>query len=292
MTGPRLQSFYRRARRRLAAHPFLAGFAILAIAILVGRSGWLLTRPGAPFGPQDGTWLRSQINRDLYVGIEPNYPPFAEWTPDGIQGIEADIAREIGERLGVETSILIMGFDGLYDALYTGTVDFVISGLRVDSSRTEWVHYTKPYFDAGLVLVSPRDHAYQTMRDLDKKRVAVEMASQGDLAAQRWARRLHALEIVRTMLPQDAIAAVQHGDADAALIDMVSARLHIDEYPGLTLADDVAQPDPYVIALRQENFRMIEEVEQALQNMKDDGTLDAILDRWLNTPTQEENHAP
>jgi ABC-type amino acid transport substrate-binding protein len=243
--------------------------------------GWRLTRPGARFGPQDVTWIRVQANKDLYVGLDPDYPPFTEWTPDQIDGIEADIAREIGARLGVKTQILIMGTDSLYDSLYTGYVDLIISGLGVDPTLKTWVHYTRPYYDAGQILVSRADSPVATMRALDGKTVAVEIASQGDLAAQRWQRRLHALDVQRYMLPDDAMSAVLTGGADAALVDTVSARLYLDQHDGLIMAAKTTVPDDYVIALRKANFRLIDAVQRALNDMIADGTLDAIINRWL-----------
>ncbi len=259
--------------------------AVLVVAaVLVGIMllvGWRLTRPGARFGPQDGTWLRSQINKDLYVGVDPSYPPFAEWTPDGIVGLEVDIAREIGRRLGVETQILIMGYDGLYDALYTGNVDMVIAGLRVDPGQQNWVYYTRPYFDAGQVLVSRATHPIDSMRDLDGGTVAVELASAGDLAARRWQRRLHALDMQRFLLPDEAARAAASGDVDAALIDTVSARAYLKTHPELVMPSHTTVPDEYVVAMRKENFRLTKEVERVLAAMQTDGTLDAIIARWL-----------
>lgn len=261
--------------RRTAVAALLVPLALAALALV------LLTRPGAPFGPVDLTWHRIQANRDLYVGLDPSYPPFAEWTPERIEGIEADIAREIARRLNVEPQLLIMGYDGLYDALYTGYVDFVIAGLRPSAAHDEWVYYSAPYFDAGQVLVSPANAPVERMADLAGKTVAVELASAGDVAARRWSRRLDALHVMRMMMPEEALQAVANGAADAALIDTVSARLHLDVYPGLTLAPQTTVPEPYVIAMREDNYRLTEAVESILRDMKADGTLDAIIARWL-----------
>ncbi len=266
-------------RRWVRQHPrlVLAGLIALLGAILA----WQLTRPGAPFGPQDSTWRRVQINRDLYVGMDPSYPPFAVWTPEQIVGIEADLAREIGQRLGVQTHILIMGFDSLYDALYTGMVDMVIAGLHPNQALTEWVYYSQPYFDAGQVLVSPVSAPINNMRDLDGKTLAVEMASAGDQAAQRWTRRLRSLTVQRFLLPQEAMQAVAEGLAAAALVDTISAYQYLAQHPELRLADRTSVAAPYVIAMRKANFRLTAEVERALKAIKSDGTLDAILARWL-----------
>jgi ABC-type amino acid transport substrate-binding protein len=260
-------------------HPRLVLVVLTIAGLLLAHH--LLTRPGAWLGRQDTTWHRSQVNKDLYVGLDPNYPPFAEWTPDGIVGLEADIAREIGRRLGVETQILIMGYDGLYDSLFIGTVDFVIAGLRVDPGQSEWVYYTRPYFDAGQILVSRADSPIDDMRQLEGKMVAVELASAGDLEAQRWTRRLGVLTVVRFMLPDEAMRAVQMGDADAALVDTVSARLYLDDHPDLVMAPRTTVSEGYVIALRRNDFRMADEVDKALAEMIKDGTLDEIIARWL-----------
>lgn len=252
---------------------------LASVMILVAY--WLLTRPGAIFGPQDGTWLRIQINKDLYVAIDPSYPPFAQWTEDGPIGLEADVAREIARRLGVKPTLLIMGYDGLYSSLYTGEVDFVISGLHVDQGQTDWVYYTRPYFDAGQILVSRSDSPIQSMRALDGKTVAVELASTGDREARRWERRLHKLTITRYMLPDEAIQAVEAGEADAALVDTISARLYLKDHPDLIMARKVTVSDGYVIAIRKGNFQLTEAVDQALKDMIEDGTMDEIIARWL-----------
>lgn len=285
----RLTHVYRWVGRSLAwsqAHPRLTAAGLLVPLALVTVTVWYLTRPGHLFGPHDTTWIRVQTNRDLYVGLDPDYPPFTQWTPDQIVGLEADIAREIGHRLGVETSILIMGEDSLYDSLYTGYVDMIISGLQVNPVYQAWVYYTRPYFDAGPILVSRADRPVHAMRDLDGQAVAVELASAGDLAAQRWTRRLHKLDVQRYMLPEQAMRAVQSGEVQAALVDTVSARLYLNAHPGLVMAPYTLVKEEYVIALRQDNFRLTAAVDQALADMIADGTLEELIAYWLT----EENH--
>jgi polar amino acid transport system substrate-binding protein len=271
---------------RIQQHPRLT----LLTFILAGMalSLWLLTRPGALWGPIDVTWHRVQVNKDLYVGVDPSYPPFAEWTPEQIVGIEPDIAREIGRRLGVKTQILIMGFDGLYDSLYTGGVDMVIAGLRADPGLDEWVYYSRPYFDAGQILVSSTDHPVQNIRQMEGKTVAVELASSGEQTTRRWSRRLHKLTVVHFLLPEEAMQAVQRGKADAALVDSISARLYVNQNPDLVMAAKTTAPEGYVIAMRDENYRLTAAVDRALADMIKDGTLNAIIAQWLDDPQKNE----
>jgi polar amino acid transport system substrate-binding protein len=74
---------------------------------------------------------------------------------------------------------------------------------------------------------------------------------------------------------------VLDGDADAALVDMISARLFVNDHPQLIISSNTIVPEEYVIAMRDKNFRLTAEVEKALDAMQADGTLDAILARWL-----------
>jgi len=268
-------------RAWIARRPWIGLALLLTPALLALFMAWYVTRPGMRYGAQDGTWRRVHINRDLYVGLDPSYPPLAEWTPGGIAGLEADLARAIGRRLGVETHILIMGYDSLYDSLYTGTVDLIIAALRPDETQTHWVYYTRSYYDGGQILVAPAARPVESMRELDGGTVAVELASAADLTARRWQRRLHALTIRATMLPEEALRAVAQGDVDAALVDTISARLYLPQAPGLRAAAHTVAPDPYVIALRRENFRLTREVEDALAAIKGDGTLDGLIEQWL-----------
>ncbi|NDJ76271.1 MAG: amino acid ABC transporter substrate-binding protein [Chloroflexi bacterium] len=265
---------------RLVVRGGLAMGVVIAVGLAV--AGYALTRPGARFGRQDGTWHRVQVNGDLYVGVIPTYERFAEWTPERPVGLEADIALEIGRRLGVETSLLIYSDDSLYDALYKGETDFVLSGLQVDPARADWVHFSRPYFDAGPILVSRAEAPVMSMRALDGGTVAVELASSGHVAAeQQWQRRLKSLDIRPYMLPEDAMQAVLAGEVDAALVDGVQARLFVADHVELVMGDEAVVAEEYVIALREADFRLVEEVERALDEMHADGTLDEIIDRWL-----------
>src|SRR5690606_5280983 len=137
------------------------------------------------------------------------------------------------------------------------------------------------------------DAPYPDMAALEGKRLAVEIASAGDQAAQRWQRRLDTLHVERYLLPEDALAAVTQGEVDAALVDAITAQEYLYAHPGLVRAAETTTPDEYVIAMRRANYRLIEAVEASLADMKADGTLDAIIEQWLGPEpsTQGERNA-
>jgi ABC-type amino acid transport substrate-binding protein len=226
----------------------------------------------------DGTWARVQQTGVIRLGTDGSYPPFADAGATGIPtGLDIDIAEEIGRRLGVRVQIVNMGFDGLYDSLQTNQVDMLVAALSVDYTRS--VIYTRPYIDAGQFLVADRVY---TMPELDGLTVAVEYGSIGDEVARRWQRRLRMLNILRTTTTDTALDAVRAGEADAALVDYVSARIYLSQHDAeLVIAPESVEGDMYAVAVRLSSPDLAGVINAVLEDMARDGTLATILDRWL-----------
>ena len=216
---------------------------------------------------------------ELRIGIDPSNPPFAAATSDDLYGLDIDLSRELGKRLNLPVRFVYLGYDGLYDALKTDQVDALVAGLLIDLSRLNDVHYSQPYFNAGLVLVS--DNGLARMEDLPGHSLAYEFGSEADTQARTWLRRILPFETRPYELARYALDAARLSQADAVLVDAVSAHLylrdHADWQPTLNQVTDSL----YAIATQSRRPEISVVVNQALQSIIDDGTLDTILKRWL-----------
>jgi ABC-type amino acid transport substrate-binding protein len=220
----------------------------------------------------------------LRVGIDASYPPFGVAAGDGtLSGLDVDLARAVAEAMGVELRFINMGYDGLYDSLRADQADALFSALRVDPLRTNDARYTSSYFDAGQVLVRAPDTGIDEMADLDGLILAVEFGAEGDLEARRWQRRLHSLAIIPHESAAQALDTVQAGNANAALVDAISARLWLREHAGspLGMAPQYVTGDPYAVAVQPGNPRLWQAIEAALGALRNSGALDEIINRWL-----------
>jgi ABC-type amino acid transport substrate-binding protein len=244
----------------------------------------------------DDTWDRVRDSGVLHVGMDASFPPFESIAADGtLVGFDVDLARELGRRLGIEVQFVAnLPYDGLYDALAVGRVDVVISALVVDPARMADFAYSMSYFDAGQVLVVPdtegvHPEPVEGMADLAGCTLAVEFGTQGDLEARKWARRLPGLTLVPYQTAAEALAAVTAGEADAALVDHVSAlgmikTLGISEDPkgfGLFIVEEPVVQEPYAIAVHTESQALLRAIDDALAGMAQDGTLDGLAVSWL-----------
>ncbi|MCB0035513.1 MAG: amino acid ABC transporter substrate-binding protein [Anaerolineales bacterium] len=247
---------------------------------LIAYSLWLIL-PAC--SPADNSWQRIQDNGVIVVGLYPTFPPFENGDTGELHGIDVDLARAIGEHLGVEVRFSYLGYDGLYDALATEQVDVLLSALVIDLSKTKDFAYTRPYFNAGQFLVTHQDTAaIQTQDDLGNRVVAVELGSEGHVQAIQWERRVPNLTIQPLNTPDDALWVVLQKEADAAVVDQVSGRLYIRNAPELQLLEKPITVEPYAAVVRLDDQTLLEKLDDTLAEMEDSGQLDTIIGRWLD----------
>ncbi len=258
--------------RRLALIALAAALVAAAAVGLWRLRGPLPGQPGTPPIFPTGA---------LRVGVDPSNPPFAVASGARLSGLDIDLARALGQRLGVPVTFVSFGFDGLYDALKTDQVDALISAVLVDTTRTNDVMYTLPYFNAGLVLVSAADSLYSGMSAMPGHSVAFEFGSNADAETRRWLRRVLPFERRPYELTTDALDAARLGQADAALADAISARLYLRAHPTWAAQFHYVTDANYAIAVRVDRGAVWDALNSTLATMIADGSLDALVARWL-----------
>jgi ABC-type amino acid transport substrate-binding protein len=254
--------------------------AVIAVMAMLAAS---LLRPGGPLA-RDVVWARVQERGVWRVAMDPSFPPFEGLDAGGQPtGLDVDLVNEIARRMGVRAQITTVGFDELVDAVAAQRVDGAVSALPEMPWRTKEVAFTRSYIDAGLVLAVPAGSPITGADDLPGKRVAAEWGSQGDALARELAAsgEERAFELALQETADAALQAVIEGRADAAIVDAVTLALFDSGDEPLRTAGPSLQPDPYVVYVPVSAPRLLENVNTALQEMDDDGTLEAIRSRWM-----------
>ncbi len=118
------------------------------------------------------------------------------------------------------------------------------------------------------------------MSDLAGHILAVEYGSSGDVQARQWERRLPALTIRRYSDPESALQAVIGGEADAALVDGITARLGVGHFPELMLGPNVTDTF-FAVAVPEESNLLLEKMNEIIKAIADDGTLSRLIEKWF-----------
>ncbi len=247
--------------------------ALIAVSLIMLR--WLDRRGTLP--PLEVLFPSGE----LIVAVDANYPPFAAAGADGLFGLDIDLANALGQELGIPVRFANMGYDGLYDSLRVGQTDVIISALLMDGSRLGDVRYSRYYYDDGLVLVSPTQNQISAMDQMVSRRLAYAFGSPADAEARQWARRIGTFETAPYELPEYALDAVRLQQDDAALVDSTSARLYLTQHPDWDADFEYVTHSLFAAAVRRDRYFEWQLINDALQSLVDDGTVDEIIDRWL-----------
>jgi polar amino acid transport system substrate-binding protein len=218
----------------------------------------------------------------LRVGVDPSSPPFAYYDADGaLVGLEIDLAQALGEQLGVPVQLVALGFDGLYDALRADQADVLIAAISPDPQRTADVIYSRPYFDNGLLLVSPTDEPLPDMSAVAERNLALAFGSSAHAEADRWLRRIATFAIRPYELPSYTLDAVRLNQADAALVSATDTLLYLRAHPDWQAHTVYVTHAPYVAAISGRNGRLAAAIDDAMGKLQNNGTLANLTARWL-----------
>lgn len=214
----------------------------------------------------------------LRVGIDPTMPPFATIERDGsLTGIDIQLAEAIAKHLGLTPQFVLLGYDGLYDALATNRVDLLLSALLVEPARMDDVLYTNHYFDDGLRLIS--NNGIHTPEELATRSLAVEYGSTAHSVAQDWLRRHRPFTILPYELPRYALDAVRYSEAEAALISGTTLQLYAaDQARWAASIETVSINHAFIAGAVGRNFpHRFEHIDQAMQVLNENGTIQGLI---------------
>lgn len=217
------------------------------------------------------------------VGIDTTYPPF-EFEEDGeYTGIDIDLIKAIAENQGFEIDFNPMDFGGIIPALQADQLDVAIAGMSITDERKEIVDFSDPYFDAGLSLVVAEDNSDITsLEDLEGKTVAVKSGTTGAQFA-RDNEAEYGYEISQFEDSPSMFQEVSNGNADVLLEDYpVIAYAIAESELALKTVGERLTGDQYGIAvLKGENAELLEKINAGLQELRDSGEYDEILNKYI-----------
>lgn len=216
------------------------------------------------------------------VGMSGRYYPFTFVKQDKLQGFEVDVWNEIGERLDKEVEFVTTSFSGLFGMLETGRIDTIANQITITPERLEQYNFSTPYvYDGAQIVVRKGNDSIQGVKDLKDKKVAVNLGSNFEQLMRKQDTN-NEINIItyETNLEQDVVL----GRTDAFVMDRVgSAQLIKESGLPLQLAgkpfDTLENAFPFLKTPEQEI--LLTAVDQALADMRADGTLANISERWL-----------
>ena len=159
------------------------------------------------------------------------FPPYEFHEGDDVVGIDADIARAIGEEMGMDVKIEDMAFDSIIPAVTSGKADFGAAGMTVTEDRKKNVDFTDTYATATQVIIVKEGSDIAGPDDLTGKKIGVQLGTTGDI----YADDIEDAKVERYNKGFEAVQALTQDKIDAVVIDGEPAKEFVAEADGLKL---------------------------------------------------------
>ncbi len=246
--------------------------------------------PAADAAAQSASGSAIDLSQDKYagdgvltVGTNATFPPFEEVGDDGKPaGFDIDLMNAIGEKLGVEVEWQDLEFDSLVASIGT-KIDAAASGMTITEERKKAVNFSDPYYDATQCVLLPTDSTAAAIDDLKELKIGVQSGTTGETISRE---SISDANTVAYNGFNQAVNDLVNGKVGAVVIDTAPAAAFQAQYPdqlkvvdGSVFGFDVEQ---YGIALPKDDQALTDAVNQALQELKDDGTYDKLIAQDIN----------
>ena len=219
----------------------------------------------------------------LNVGSYPNNPPFEFKAESGnFEGFEVDIVTEAAKRAGMTVNIEGYDFQPLFAATSSKRIDVAISSITITPERLGSQSFTQPYYDSDMGVAAKTDGTVKGLADLKGKIVGVLSGSTGDKWSKENQEKYGFSEVKGYNTQQDVLLDLTAGRVDGVVSDVPGMEYAFTKMQGLAVVERIKTGEQYGLMMTKDH-PLLGKINDALTEMKKDGTLQAIHKKWFGT---------
>jgi polar amino acid transport system substrate-binding protein len=215
------------------------------------------------------------VAQTIRMGTEGAYPPYNFVNDKGeIDGFERELGDELCKRAGLTCEWVQNDWDSIIPNLQSGNYDTIIAGMSITEERDKVIDFTQNYYP-------PTKSAYLALKaDVDVKG-GVIAAQVGTIQAGYVAES--GATLLEFATPDETVAAVRNGEADAVFADRDYLIPIAAESNGelVMLAEEIALGGGVGMGLRESDTELKAKFDQGITDMKADGSLNALIKKWF-----------
>ena len=244
----------------------------------------------------------------LVMATNAAFPPYEYKDGDKIVGIDAEIAAAVAEKLGMKLEIVDVDFGAVLTGVAEGKYDMGMAGITVTDKRKESMDFSDTYATGIQVIIVNDGSSIATLDDLwnfDENddpvslknpdiKIGVQQDTTGDIysssAISGWGfndlnedESIKTDRVVRYKTGAEAISALKTGKVDCVIIDNEPAKSFVAAKDGIHIleGDNEYAVEDYAICVDKGNTELLAKINQALADLKADGTIDRIINKYI-----------
>lgn len=218
----------------------------------------------------------------LIMSTNAAFPPYEMkadgegYNGTGYEGIDVEIADAIAQKLGLKLEVQDIDFDSALMAVQNGKSDIAMAGITVKPDRQEVMDFSNFYAKGVQVVIVPEGSDI-TLDNLGDQLIGTQRGTTGYEYCKDDYGEDH---VVAYDNGATAVQALVNGQVDAVVIDNEPAKAFVAANTGLTILDTAYADEDYAIALKK-GSPLMEDINKALKELQDDGTIDAIVGKYI-----------
>jgi polar amino acid transport system substrate-binding protein len=251
--------------------------AVLAIAVFAAGCGSSDDSTSGGGGGSGGEVLT--------VGSDIPYPPFEQGKPGDYTGFDIELMEAIAEKMSRTAEFQDTSFETIFRDVAQGKFEAVISAATITPEREKAVAFSDPYYLSEQAILVKEGSDITGLADLSGKTVG---AQQGTTGLELGKEKADAGELRPYPEGPDAVNALKAGTVEAVIIDAPVAQNAVEESGGVEIVEKVPTEETYGIALAKDNTGLLDEINQGLKEIIDDGTYKTIYEKWFHLEPPKE----
>jgi polar amino acid transport system substrate-binding protein len=211
----------------------------------------------------------------IRMGTEGAYPPYNFINDKNeVDGFEREVGDEICARANLDCVWVVNDWDSIIPNLVSGNYDTIIAGMSITAERDEVIDFTQEYFPPSPSMFVGLSGASV---DINGGIIAAQI---GTIQAGHVASS--GATLVEFATPDETVAAVRNGEADAVLADGDYLMPIVSESGGeLAVVGQVGIGGGIGMGIRESDTALKAKMDTAIASMKSDGTLNTMIKKWF-----------
>ena len=234
----------------------------------------------------ESTVASSEEKTTFTVGFDQDFPPMGFVGDDGgYTGFDIELAEKAAEIMGMEFVPQPIAWDSKDAELKAGNIDCIWNGFTIQGREDNYT-WTEPYLENSQVFVVKKDSGISSEADLAGKIVGVQVDSSAEAALNENTDLSSTFQMQTFSDYNVGLNELASGSVDAVAMDIVVAGYQLTQRSDgddLEILDYTIADEEYGIGFLKGNTELRDKVQDALYQMKEDGTLAEISTEWFGS---------
>ena len=223
----------------------------------------------------------------LTIGIDDTFAPMGFKKDGKLVGFDVEMAEAVGKKIGKKVEFQNIDWDLKETELDSGNIDLIWNGYSITDQRKKQVLFSDPYMENRQMIITTDKTGIKTKADLANKTISVQKNSSAYDAVMKdkeFIKSIKGGKPTQFDTNNDCFMDLESGRSDAIVVDETLARYYVrqqDNGINYVYLDENFGTEEYAVGMRKDDKELCKKINQALKELKDDGTYDKIKAEWF-----------